>query len=101
MESANEKAQRVGYRYLNLAIGLGKLQLLFLGSGLLAPFNKNVWLLIIVSLLGVGPVLWFIMLLRARMCKDEKQMVFSLPSCMWFVYGALLKQGSTLNPRTG
>lgn len=35
------------------------------------------------------------------MCKDEEQMVFSLPSCMWFVYGALLKQGSTLNPRTG
>ncbi|KAL1509194.1 hypothetical protein ABEB36_003967 [Hypothenemus hampei] len=70
------------------------------GAGLLAPFTQQVWGLIIASLLGVGPILWVIILLRARMCKDDNDIVFSLPSCMWFVYGALLKQGSTLNPRT-
>ncbi|XP_066146815.1 glutamate receptor ionotropic, delta-2 [Euwallacea fornicatus] len=70
------------------------------GSGLLAPFTATVWSLIIISLLGVGPILWLIIIFRARMCKEDNDVVFSLPACMWFVYGALLKQGSTLNPRT-
>ncbi|XP_076273356.1 ionotropic receptor 76b isoform X2 [Rhynchophorus ferrugineus] len=70
------------------------------GSGLLAPFTATVWTLIIISLLAVGPILYVIMFLRARMCNDAEEVVFSLPACMWFVYGALLKQGSTLNPRT-
>ncbi|XP_050297633.1 glutamate receptor ionotropic, kainate 1 [Anthonomus grandis grandis] len=70
------------------------------GSGLLAPFTGTVWTLIIISLLAVGPILWLVVLLRARMCKEDNDIVFSLPSCMWFVYGALLKQGSTLSPKT-
>nr|WJJ63350.1 ionotropic receptor 76b [Pachyrhinus yasumatsui] len=70
------------------------------GSGLLAPFTATVWTLIIISLLVVGPILWLIVLLRAKMCKENYDSVFSLPACMWFVYGALLKQGSTLNPKT-
>ncbi|CAG9761963.1 unnamed protein product [Ceutorhynchus assimilis] len=71
------------------------------GSRLLAPFTATVWTLIIISLLVVGPVLWLLIFLRAKiLCKDDHDVVFSLPVCMWFVYGALLKQGSTLNPRT-
>lgn len=71
------------------------------GSGLLAPFTKEVWCLIILSLLVVGPVIYLLILLRSRLCKDEQYRVFPLPSCIWFVYGALLKQGTTLNPITG
>ncbi|KAH1020146.1 hypothetical protein HUJ04_009865 [Dendroctonus ponderosae] len=52
------------------------------------------------SILGYNSILWLTILLRARMCKEDHDIVFSLPSCMWFVYGALLKQGSTSNPRT-
>ncbi|KAG5899970.1 hypothetical protein JTB14_034541 [Gonioctena quinquepunctata] len=70
------------------------------GSGLLAPFNTAVWILIIFSILVVGPIMYLLILIRARFCKDEENHVFPLPSCMWFIYGALLKQGSTLNPRT-
>ncbi|XP_030750751.1 glutamate receptor ionotropic, delta-2 [Sitophilus oryzae] len=70
------------------------------GSGLLAPFTATVWTLIIISLLAVGPILYIVVFLRAKICKDDDDIVFSLPACMWFVYGALLKQGSTLNPRT-
>ncbi|KAJ8948909.1 hypothetical protein NQ318_020495, partial [Aromia moschata] len=70
------------------------------GSGLLAPFTTPVWILIILSLLVVGPIIYFLVLIGARLCRDEHYKVFPLPSCMWFVYGALLKQGSTLNPVT-
>lgn len=71
------------------------------GSGLLAPFTTPVWLLIILSLLVVGPLIHFIIFLRAKLCKDDESKIYSLQSCMWFVYGALLKQGTTLSPTTG
>ncbi|EFA01567.1 glutamate receptor ionotropic, delta-1 [Tribolium castaneum] len=70
------------------------------GSGLLAPFNLPVWLLILLSLVVVGPVIYFIIYLQAKLCKDDNNKVFPLPACIWFVYGALLKQGTTLNPMT-
>lgn len=70
------------------------------GSGLLAPFTKWVWILIILSLLVVGPIIYFIIYLRYRICKDDAKL-YSLSNCMWFVYGALLKQGTTLNPVAG
>nr|ALR72540.1 ionotropic receptor IR5 [Colaphellus bowringi] len=70
------------------------------GSGLLAPFTTAVWILIIFSVLVVGPIMYLMILIRAKMCKDDNNKIFSLPSCMWFVYGALLKQGSTLNPKS-
>lgn len=71
------------------------------GSGLLAPFTTAVWMLILLSLLVVGPLIYFIILLRSRLCKDDESKIYPLPSCIWFVYGALLKQGTTLSPTTG
>ncbi|XP_055613759.1 ionotropic receptor 93a [Uranotaenia lowii] len=68
------------------------------GSGLLAPFNRDVWILILVSLLAVGPIIYIMLLVRNKMTKDKEQILYSLPYCVWFVYGALMKQGSTLSP---
>ncbi|XP_058054740.1 probable glutamate receptor [Anopheles bellator] len=68
------------------------------GSGLLAPFNRDVWILILVSLLAVGPFIYGLLILRHRLTKDSEQVLYSLPHCVWFVYGALMKQGSTLSP---
>nr|AVH87308.1 ionotropic receptor 20 [Holotrichia parallela] len=70
------------------------------GSGLLAPFTFQVWLLILVSLFAVGPIIYFLILLQSRLCREDDNVIYPLPSCVWFVYGALLKQGSTLSPQT-
>nr|AWT23327.1 IR76b [Hycleus phaleratus] len=67
------------------------------GEGLLAPFTLPVWLLILVSLFIVGPIIYCLIHLQTKLCKTNDR-DFSLPACVWFVYGALLKQGSTLNP---
>lgn len=71
------------------------------GTGLLAPFTFNVWILILVSLLVVGPLIYLIIILRYKLTGDTEQRRYALPHCMWFVYGALLKQGSTLTPIAG
>ncbi|XP_017080167.1 glutamate receptor ionotropic, delta-1 [Drosophila eugracilis] len=68
------------------------------GSGLLAPFEFWVWILILVSLLVVGPIIYVLIILRNRMTGDNQQTPYSLGHCAWFVYGALMKQGSTLSP---
>lgn len=70
-------------------------------NGLLAPFTFYVWLLILLSLTTVGPIIYFMIKLHLKLCPRDAQDMFSLPSCIWFVYGALLKQGSTLSPITG
>ncbi|XP_072161417.1 glutamate receptor ionotropic, delta-1-like [Bemisia tabaci] len=66
------------------------------GSGLLAPFAREVWFFILAAVIFTGPVIWVIMKIRAWMCGPSQ--VFSLADCVWFVYGALMKQGSTLSP---
>ena len=71
------------------------------GSGLLAPFTFQVWLLILVSLLLVGPLIYLIIVAHTRLCRYENNNIYPLHSYVWFVYGALLKQGSTLSPQTG
>lgn len=71
------------------------------GSGLLAPFDKNVWLLILLSLLTVGPSIYLLIIIRLKLTKDKSQSIYPLPHCIWFVYGALMKQGSTLSPLAG
>lgn len=72
------------------------------GSGLLAPFTLDVWLLVLLSLCIVGPAIYLLILLRNRLCPyDDANKMFPLPQCVWFVYGALLKQGSTLSPVSG
>lgn len=71
------------------------------GSGLLAPFDKNVWLLILLSLLTVGPSIYGLIIIRMKLTHDKEQKIYPLPHCIWFVYGALMKQGSTLSPLAG
>ncbi|XP_054732870.1 glutamate receptor ionotropic, delta-1 [Anastrepha obliqua] len=68
------------------------------GSGLMAPFDFWVWILIFISLLAVGPVIYMLIILRNRLTGDTEQKPYSLGHCAWFVYGALMKQGSTLSP---
>ncbi|XP_037959941.1 glutamate receptor ionotropic, delta-1-like [Teleopsis dalmanni] len=71
------------------------------GSGLMAPFEFWVWILIVLSLLFVGPIIYFFIILRNKITKDSDQKPYSLGHCAWFVYGALMKQGSTLSPIAG
>lgn len=71
------------------------------GSGLLAPFEFWVWILILVSLLAVGPIIYFLIILRNKLTGDTIQKPYSLGHCAWFVYGALMKQGSILSPIAG
>lgn len=71
------------------------------GSGLLAPFDFWVWILIFVSLLAVGPIIYVLIIIRNRLTGDSSQQPYSLGHCAWFVYGALMKQGSTLSPIAG
>lgn len=71
------------------------------GTGLLAPFTFNVWIMIAISLLVVGPLIYFVIFLRNWSTGDKSQRQYGLPHCMWFVFGALLKQGSTLSPISG
>ncbi|XP_017476210.1 PREDICTED: glutamate receptor ionotropic, delta-1 [Rhagoletis zephyria] len=68
------------------------------GSGLMAPFDFWVWILIFLSLLAVGPIIYMLIILRNRLTGDAEQKPYSLGHCAWFVYGALMKQGSTLSP---
>lgn len=71
------------------------------GSGLLAPFDRDVWLLILLSLLTVGPSIYGLIIIRMKLTRDKSQQIYPLPHCVWFVYGALMKQGSTLSPLAG
>ncbi|XP_033366158.1 glutamate receptor ionotropic, delta-2 isoform X2 [Bombus vosnesenskii] len=66
------------------------------GSGLLAPFERTVWLLVLMSLIFVGPIIYFFASMRAKLWHDPSSENFSLSSCFWFVYSSLLKQGTNI-----
>ncbi|XP_076160387.1 ionotropic receptor 76b isoform X2 [Ptiloglossa arizonensis] len=66
------------------------------GSGLLAPFERTVWILVLVSLIFVGPVIYLFANIRAKLWHDPESERFSLTSCFWFVYSSLLKQGTNI-----
>ncbi|XP_014477402.1 PREDICTED: glutamate receptor ionotropic, delta-2 [Dinoponera quadriceps] len=66
------------------------------GSGLLAPFNQTVWLLVLASVLSVGPIIYIFATLRAKLWGDPDSENYSLFSCVWFVYSSLLKQGTSI-----
>lgn len=68
------------------------------GNGLLAPFNYQVWILILVSLVFVGPIIYLLIVIRNKMTSDREQKMYTMPHCVWFVYGALMRQGSVLSP---
>lgn len=71
------------------------------GAGLLAPFDRDVWILILISLLAVGPIIYGLIIIRYKLTKDNIQKIYPMPHCIWFVYGALMKQGSTMSPIAG
>ncbi|KYN22998.1 Glutamate receptor delta-2 subunit, partial [Trachymyrmex cornetzi] len=66
------------------------------GSGLLAPFNKTVWLFLLAAVVSVGPVIYIFAALRAKLWNKSDSENFSLFSCVWFVYSSLLKQGTNI-----
>nr|AOG12850.1 ionotropic receptor [Eogystia hippophaecolus] len=67
------------------------------GSGLLAPFESHVWYLILTAVLSYGPCITLLTRLRSKLIKDHERYIPLSPSC-WFVYGAFIKQGTTLSP---
>ncbi|XP_031331816.1 glutamate receptor ionotropic, delta-2 isoform X3 [Photinus pyralis] len=68
------------------------------GSGLLAPFTSDVWILILISLISMGPIVSLLILWHKKLCPGEQNLTHSLFECVWFVYGAIIKQGSTMYP---
>ncbi|KAJ8675862.1 hypothetical protein QAD02_011648 [Eretmocerus hayati] len=68
------------------------------GSGLFAPFNETVWTWIFISVMLVGPTIYTLVLLRSKFTRDHQREKFGFFTCMWFTYGALLKQGTTAAP---
>ncbi|KAF5296313.1 hypothetical protein FQA39_LY12530 [Lamprigera yunnana] len=68
------------------------------GSGLLAPFTVDVWILSLLSLILMGPVTLLFILLHKKLCPGEQQISDSLFSSTWFSYGALVRQGSVMFP---
>lgn len=98
------------------------------GSGLLAPFDKTVWLLVFTAVLFVGPVIYVfaklrfvnsyeeqakkhiltqlsltlsILSSRAQLWKNPDSENYGLFACVWFVYSSLLKQGTNIIATTG
>lgn len=100
------------------------------GSGLLAPFNKIVWLLVLTSVVTVGPIIYVFatfrfvrsasftnetrvyyenalvlnivnIFVRAKLWNDPDSENYTFFSCVWFVYGSLLKQGTNIIATTG
>ncbi|XP_045459507.1 glutamate receptor ionotropic, delta-2 [Melitaea cinxia] len=67
------------------------------GSGLLAPFATYVWYLILAAVICYGPCITFLTWLRAKLIQDNEKYIALSPS-VWFVYGAFIKQGTTLAP---
>ncbi|XP_050452126.1 glutamate receptor ionotropic, delta-2 isoform X2 [Cataglyphis hispanica] len=66
------------------------------GSGLLAPFDKTVWLLVLTAVLFVGPIIYVFAKLRAKLWKNPDSENYGLFACVWFVYSSLLKQGTNI-----
>nr|XP_027233367.1 glutamate receptor ionotropic, kainate 3-like [Penaeus vannamei] len=69
-------------------------------DALLRPFNVDVWLWILAMMGIMGPLIYLIILLRVRLCRGDPTLTrtFPLDQCVWFVFGAMMKQGSVLSP---
>ncbi|XP_069355215.1 glutamate receptor ionotropic, delta-2 isoform X2 [Maniola hyperantus] len=67
------------------------------GSGLLAPFATYVWYLILAAVLIYGPCITLLTWIRSKLVKEHERPISLSPS-VWFVYGAFIKQGTTLAP---
>ncbi|CAG9563300.1 unnamed protein product [Danaus chrysippus] len=67
------------------------------GSGLLAPFDTYVWYLILAAVLTYGPFITLITWIRSKLIQNDEGYISLSPST-WFVYGAFIKQGTSLSP---
>ncbi|XP_045492038.1 glutamate receptor ionotropic, delta-1 [Colias croceus] len=67
------------------------------GSGLLAPFDEMVWYLILIAVVAYGPCVTLLTRLRNKLMPDDENYIPISPS-IWFVYGAFIKQGTSLSP---
>ncbi|XP_044018617.1 glutamate receptor U1-like [Aphidius gifuensis] len=97
------------YRYVSFSPILTQIKLkammkrsdiLAVRSGLLAPFTNQVWILIIIAVIISGPIFFGIVFLRSYLWKNSKTDNYTFLQCAWFTYGAILKQGSTISPKT-
>ncbi|XP_011166760.1 glutamate receptor ionotropic, delta-1 isoform X2 [Solenopsis invicta] len=70
------------------------------GSGLLAPFNTMVWLLVLASVLSMGPIIYIFAMFRRKLWNEPDIENYSIFSCVWFVYICALKQGATMKAMT-
>lgn len=56
------------------------------------------------SLLAMGPLAYIMVRIRCWACRGHGPGLsegYSFGHCIWFVYGALMKQGSVLKPLAG
>ena len=63
----------------------------------------QVWMVIVMTLVVMGPFIYGMITARVTLCKGDPTLTRTFPvtECVWFVYGALMKQGSTLKPISG
>lgn len=55
------------------------------------------------ALILMGPLIYLIIKLRRKVLKmfGETCRVYNMTECVWFTYGAIMKQGSPLEPSNG
>lgn len=68
-------------------------------SNLLSPFSWGAWLTILSTILLIGPVIYLITVIKHKMLNHKDQ--FNFWDYVWFVYGAILRQGSTMVVKSG
>ncbi|KAF7988041.1 hypothetical protein HCN44_007535 [Aphidius gifuensis] len=71
-----------------------------IGYRLFTPFTKQVWILIIIAVIISVPIFFGIIFLRSYLWKHSNTDNYTFLQCAWFTYGSILKQGSTINPKT-
>lgn len=72
--------------------------------GPLAPFDRTTWLCTLLANILIAPLMYLIVRARGRLCEEseaDEEASLSLGKLSWFVFGALLRQGSTINFKHG
>ena len=68
-------------------------------KNVLTPFTVTVWISILVSAISMSLIMYvFINIIEKKVVVGDYREKFILVQLSWFVYGALVKQGSTLSP---
>ncbi|XP_076039290.1 uncharacterized protein LOC143024378 [Oratosquilla oratoria] len=71
-------------------------------DALLRPFSNTVWILVVIATVTMGPLIYLIIVVRVKLCRGDPFLtrIFPVNDCVLFVYGAMMKQGSTIMPIT-